>query len=104
MTIATASYSPTSPYFKTGLIDNKFLDILNYQTIPAQADDIYQQITTTYQYRPDLLSFDLYGKVDYWYVFILRNRDLLRDPVWDFTADKQIYIPKLSTILTTLGR
>ena len=103
MAISNAVYEPTSPYFSTGLIDNKFLDLLYYKNIPAYVDDIYKAITPTYQYRPDLMSFDLYGKVDYWYVFILRNKDILKDPIWDFTADKKIYIPKLSTIITALG-
>ena len=98
-----ATYKKTSPYYKTGLIDGKFLDLLNYRHIPAQADDIYKQIGATYQHRPDLLSYDLYGTVDYWWVFIIRNRDLLIDPVWDFTADKKIYIPKLETIRQSLG-
>ena len=96
-------YKKSSPYFKTGLIDNKFLDILSYRTIPAQADDLLTQIGPTYQYRPDLMSFDLYGTVDYWWVFTIRNRDLIIDPVWDFTADKKIYIPKLETIRQSLG-
>ena len=41
--------------------------------------------------------------IDFWYVFMLRNRDIIIDPIWDFTEDKKIYIPKLSTILQALG-
>jgi hypothetical protein len=103
MAIKSAEYKKTSPYYNTGLLDNKFLDILSYRTIPAEADDILTQIGATYQYRPDLLSFDLYGTVDYWWVFIIRNRDLIIDPVWDFKAEKKIYIPKLETIRQSLG-
>jgi len=97
------SYKSSSPYSTTGLFDGKFLDILDYRTIPPQADDVYKQITATYHRRPDLMSYDLYGTVEFWWVFILRNRDILVDPVWDFTEDKFIYIPKLSTILANLG-
>jgi len=103
MAIGNAVYKSTSPYFNTGLLDNKFLDLLVYRSIPPQPDDIYKPIGATYQYRPDLLSFDLYGKVDYWWVFMMRNRDIIRDPVWDFTPETEIYIPKLSTIITFLG-
>ena len=98
-----ASYKKTSPYSKTGLLDKKFLDILNYRTITAEADDLYRQIGATYQHRPDLLSFDLYGTVDYWWVFIVRNRDVLVDPIWDFKAETKIYIPKLETLRRNLG-
>ena len=96
-------YKKTSPYAKTGLMDKKFLDILTYRTIPAQADDLLRQIGATYQYRPDVMSYDLYGTVDYWWVFIIRNRDILIDPIWDFTADKKIYIPQLETLRKSLG-
>ena len=96
-------YKKTSPYFKTNLTDNKFLDVLVYRTIPAQVDDLYRQVGATYQYRPDLLSYDLYGTVDYWWVFIVRNRDVIIDPVWDFKAETRIYIPKLDTIRQSLG-
>jgi hypothetical protein len=98
----TANYQNTSPYFTTGYLDGKFLDILNYRSFPIQADDIYKQIGATYQYRPDLLSFDLYQTSGYWWVFIVRNKNLIYDPIWDFTADKMIYIPKLNTILASL--
>ena len=99
----TVEYKKTSPYFKTPLIDKKFLDILTYRSIPAEADDLLRQIGPTYQYRPDLMSFDLYGTVDFWWVFIIRNRDTIIDPIWDFKADTKIYIPKLETIRRSLG-
>jgi len=103
MALINAQYKGTSPYYNTRLFDNKFLDILNYKTIVAQADDIYKPISATYQHRPDMMSYDLYGTSDWWWVFIMRNRDTLVDPIWDFTADKKIYIPKLSTVLQYLG-
>ena len=99
----SVTYKNTSPYAKTSLFDNRFLDIMEYKSLPAQADDIYKQITATYQYRPDIMSYDLYGTAEFWYVFMLRNRDVILDPVFDFTEDKMIYIPKLSTILENLG-
>jgi len=99
----TVQYKTNSPYSKTPLFDNNFLDILEYKPLPAKADDIYKQITATYHRRPDLMSYDLYGTVDFWYVFMMRNRDLILDPVWDFTEDKFIYIPKIDTILAALG-
>ena len=103
MAIGTASYKGTSPYVNTNLFDGKFLDILIYKTLPAEPDDIYKPISATYNYRPDLMSFDLYGTADYWWVFIVRNRDVIIDPIWDFVEGKYIHIPKLSTITKILG-
>ena len=39
--MSVTPYKKTSPYFKTQLTDNKFLDVLVYRTIPAQVDDLY---------------------------------------------------------------
>jgi len=103
MAIGTASYKGTSPYVNTNLFDNKFLDILIYRTFPEEPDDIYKPISVTYHHRPDLMSFDLYGTADYWWVFIVRNRDVIIDPIWDFVEGKYIHIPKLSTITKILG-
>jgi hypothetical protein len=96
-------YKSSSPYSTTGLFQEKFLDILEYRTIPEEKDDVYRAITSTYHRRPDLMSFDLYGSVDFWWIFMMRNRDKIIDPIWDFTEDKMIYVPKLSTILASLG-
>ena len=104
MAITPVVYRSSSPYATTEYIEGKFLDILNYKKLPAEADDIYQAIGATYEYRPDLMSFDLYKSPEYWFVFALRNRDVLIDPVWDFKAETKIYIPKLNTVLRYLGR
>jgi hypothetical protein len=36
-------------------------------------------------------------------VFIQRNLDILQDPIFDFTAGTQIYIPKNSSLTEILG-
>jgi len=33
----------------------------------------------------------------------VRNISIIEDPIFDFVAGKQIYLPKLSTIKDTLG-
>jgi hypothetical protein len=97
------TYKTSSPYKTTPYIDGKFLDILNYRTLPEEADDLYRPIGIKYQFRPDLLSQWLYDSPEYWWVFIVRNRDVIIDPIWDFTSDKWIYLPKKSTVLRNLG-
>ena len=54
------TYNSTSPYFTTGF-SQFYLDVMNNRPIPAESDDLPMIINTTYQYRPDLLAYDLYG-------------------------------------------
>jgi hypothetical protein len=54
-----SNYTPTSPYFLTGY-SQFFLDVMVNRPIPKQTDDSLFKINQTYQYRPDLLAFDLY--------------------------------------------
>jgi len=71
--------------------------------IPMQPSDIYWEITSVYEYRPDLLAFDLYGDSALWWVFRSRNPNVLDDPVFDFQAGVTIFIPKKTTLVTNLG-
>lgn len=92
------NYLASSPYYTTPLFDGKYLDILNYRSFPSQPDDIFAQISPVHIYRPDKLAKDIYGDSNLWWVFIVRNMNILQDPIWDFTSDKWIYIPKLTTL------
>lgn len=97
-----ANYDPTSPYFQTGY-SQFFLDVMVNRPIPKQTDDILFKINTTYQYRPDLLAFDLYDNAGLWWVFYQRNPNTLTKPPLDFVADTQIYVPKITTLKSVLG-
>ena len=97
-----ATYSPTSPYFKTSEVGN-YLDVLNPRTITAEADDQIYTIERTYAYRPDLLAFDLYGTPRLWWVFAQRNPDQIEDPIYDFKPGVTIQLPKPSNISRDLG-
>jgi len=97
-----ANYNRTSPYFKTSQ-DNGYLDTWSYVDLPAFVDDILFEVTSNYEYRPDLLAYDLYGDVNLWWVFAVRNKSVIKDPVYDLEAGIQIYLPKMSTIETVLG-
>jgi len=97
-----ASYSKTSPYHKTNQ-NMGYLDVVSFIDIPVQTDDILFQITNNYQNRPDLLAYDLYGDVNLWWVFSVRNKSIIKDPVFDMVAGTKIYLPKLTTINAALG-
>ena len=98
----SANYDATSPYYTTGY-SQFFLDVMVNRAIPKSTDDILFTINTTFQYRPDLLAFDLYGDSGLWWVFYQRNPNTLQAPPMDFEAGQVIYLPKLSTLKTVLG-
>lgn len=97
-----ATYSSTSPYFLTPFTEF-YLDPMVNRAIPREVDDNLFQINQTYQYRPDLLAYDLYDNGGLWWVFYQRNPNTLVAPPWDFEAGKKIYIPKITTLRATLG-
>lgn len=97
-----ATYDSTSPYYTTGY-SQFFLDVMVNRPINKQPDDILFKINLTYQYRPDLLAYDLYNDSRLWWVFYQRNPNTLQAPPLDFSAGTQIYLPKLSTLKSNLG-
>ena len=68
----------------------------------SRADRLYT-IESRYENRPDLLANELYGTVNLWWVFALRNPDLLVDPLEDFTSGKSIYLPSRETVDRVTG-
>ena len=97
-----AQYDATSPYFETGY-SQFFLDTMVNRPIPKEIDDTTFVINITYQYRPDLLAFDLYGNGALWWVFYQRNPNTLTAPPLDFAVGKQIFLPKIATLRSVLG-
>ena len=96
-------YSASSPYFKTPFVSGQYLDILKIRPIPAADDDIIYTIEPQYNYRPDLLAFDLYGSAKLWWVFAQRNMDVVKDPVFDIESGTKIFLPKQSNLKSELG-
>jgi len=97
-----ATYDSTSPYYTTGY-SQFFLDTMTNRAIPILADDLSFTINQTYQYRPDLLAFDLYSNPGLWWVFYQRNPNTLTKPPLDFAVGVQIFLPRIATLQTVLG-
>jgi len=95
-------YKKNSPYYTTGL-NNGYLEVMTARNIPALVDDLLFEVPKTYEYRPDLLAYDLYKDVGLWWVFATRNPSIIKDPVYDLTAGIKIFIPQLTTINSALG-
>ncbi len=97
-----AQYDTTSPYFLTPF-NQFYLGPYVDRVIPKLSDDALTKLNLTYQYRPDLLAYDLYNDPGLWWVFYQRNPNTLTRPPWDFRAGITIYLPKESTLKTVLG-
>ena len=95
-------YEKTSPYFDTTL-NGSYLELLKLRDIPAQSDDILFTVSQQYSNRPDLLAYDLYNDARLWWVFAVRNKNIIKDPVFDMIPGQKIYLPKLSSINAVLG-
>jgi hypothetical protein len=96
------TYSKSSPYSNTDLY-GFFLDVANIPSIPFNASDIQYQIDTIYGLRPDLLAFDLYGNAGLWWVFAVRNPNIIQDPIFDFQPGVIIYVPQKQNLMASLG-
>lgn len=100
--MAKVNYAASSPYFITPQT-SWYLGPLQARDIPAHSSDAFIPIKAKYNNRPDLLSFDIYGTPAYWWVFMQRNLDLIRDPIWDFQEGMFIYVPSIDRLTTLLG-
>ncbi len=82
----------------TALLDGLFLDYNTLPSIPQYDGDEEYIIDTAYNERPDLLAHVLYGNSRLWWVFALRNPDVIEDPVRDFKAGLTIKLPSKETV------
>src|SRR5210317_1305731 len=97
-----AVYNQSSPYSATAQ-NNLYLELLSIRPVPSQKDDFLYTIENQYERRPDLLAYDLYGDPKLWWVFVQRNMEVIKDPIYDFVTGTQIYIPKQSNLRQFLG-
>lgn len=93
-------YNRTSPYYSSKQV-TQYVPYLNwwdgYYVLP-NAKDTLISIDGQYNRRPDLLSYAYYQTPQLWWVFALRNPDVIKDPVWDFVTGKAIYVPAKETL------
>lgn len=87
----------SSPYYNTPIKDF-YLDVLTFREIPASSNDQIVTIEAKYENRPDLFASDFYGSPRLWWVLAVRNMDILIDPIADFKAGVQIFVPASDSI------
>jgi hypothetical protein len=86
------SSKETSQYTLTPVKD-WYLDIMVPRVIPKSDYDKIIRIPPAYDQRPDLLSQSEYGTPKLWWVFAVRNPDLINDPIQDFVSGLEIFVP-----------
>ena len=87
--------TPSSRYLESKVIyytENKLLSFNTYKktNIPLSNTDKYATIGPGVEYRPDLVSQQAYGTVDFWWKILEANE--MKD-VWEFKSGKNIRIP-----------
>jgi len=95
-------YRQTSAHLSTPITDF-YLDTMENRSIPKLADDVLFTINATYDKRPDLLAYDLYNSADLWWVFAMRNPNILVNPLIDFKLGTAIKLPHIDTLRSVLG-
>ncbi len=83
----------TSQYLTTPIKD-WYLDTWVPRSVPKSEYDKIAVIPPEFDQRPDLMSHREYGTPRLWWVFAMRNPDQLIDPIDDFVAGLEIYIPE----------
>lgn len=96
-----AFYGKNSPWYGTEE-NSLYLGTMKYRNVPKSVDDSPYVIETQYRHRPDLLAYDMYGDPKLWWVFVLRNRSVLKDPIYDFEPGVTIYVPRKEDLFAAI--
>jgi hypothetical protein len=93
-----ARYRADSFIKVTDLVDNRYLDVNQLPSFQLSITDETYVIESEYDQRPDLLAHSVYGNSRLWWVFGLRNPDVLVDPIRDFRTGTVITLPSQGTV------
>jgi hypothetical protein len=83
----------TSQYLTTPVRD-WYLDLWVPRSVPKSDFDKIAIIPPGFDQRPDLMSQQEYGTPRLWWVFAIRNPNIIIDPIEDFLSGLEIYIPE----------
>lgn len=100
--MSTVNYTNASNYYTTDQT-SWYLEFWEYRDLDEDDTDYYIVLDGKYEYRPDLLAYDLYGDVKFWWIFSIMNKNLLIDPIYDLTQGKLLRIPTKTRLNNTLG-
>ena len=96
------NYPSNSPYSNTPQSSWAIGRYL-HKEIPPDSGDTEFPLQARHTYRPDTLSFELYGTPAYYWVFCVRNPWLRADPIWSFVAGETIIVPSAAHVNSVVG-
>ena len=97
-----ASYTSSSPWYDTPVVGG-VMDLYKPRYITAAEDDKVYIVDSYYNLRPDLLAWDLYENPKLWWVFAMRNPNIIRDPIFDLYTGQTIMVTSPQTMNEMLG-
>ena len=104
--MAVTNFSGTMYDAKSYLRDSRYksfyLDVAKLPVVSTSIGD-YVVVPTECENRIDLFSYQQYGSSRYWWIIALANADLIKDPIWDFTAGLTVLVPKDTALLEKLA-
>jgi len=87
--LASSRYMRSRVYVFEGS-DKMSFEIYKRVPIPLSENDRYTVVEAQHQYRPDLMSYEIWGFSDYWWVLLAANN--IWD-IYDFKIGTNIRIP-----------
>lgn len=96
------TYTKTSPYGVTPQ-SSRFIGRYVHRQITAHESDQLITLSAKHEHKPEVLSQELYGSPEYYWVFMCRNMNIIRDPIWDFIPGITIAAPSMAHLKSILG-
>jgi hypothetical protein len=104
--MAVANFAGTMYDAKSYLHDSRYrsfyLDVAKLPVMSASGGHMVI-VPPECEHRIDLFSYQQYGSSRYWWIIALANADLIKDPIWDFTAGLTVLVPKDTALLEKLA-
>lgn len=85
-------------FYKNTPVEFSTKGLAKIPVIKPSLDDEEVEITNKYHHRPDIMAKDIYGSSKYWFVFLLRNMDIIEDPIFDHVMGKKIMVPHPNSV------
>lgn len=104
--MAVSNFSGTMYDVKSYLRDSRYRSFyLDIAKLPIMSTSGGQMVVVPpeCEHRIDLFSYQQYGSSRYWWLIALANADLIKDPIWDFTAGLTVLVPKDTALLEKLA-
>lgn len=96
-------YKKDSFIRNSNLQQRLFLDVNRLPRVPSRLDDEEYVIEPMFENRPDLLANEVYGNKNVWWIIVMRNQDVIKDPLRDFKTGVTIQLPNPDTVNRLIG-